>query len=376
MDKLFRNLPRPLRYASVGIAAVTVGLLAIFAIASGAGDGQRAPATPTPAKAVAPEDARPFRLSEFTVSTETPTPTPTPEPEPTPPSPAPVPPPPFAPTAAVVVTTATTYSGPSAGARPIRQLYQGADVSLVAAVSGQNWIIGDQDWVPVEQPWERTWYQLDDGSYIYRAFVYFPDGESPFAAGEDRYVIVDVSQQTAWAMDGARVVREIPVTSGKAGFETPVGQFRVIARIQNERMTSERAGITGAAEQYDVHRVLFTQYFADGGYALHLNYWQPLGVYGSYPTSHGCVGIPLADAQFLWLFGGAGMRVIVRDGGGATPAPAPPPPSPPPPPAALPTVLATATPAPTASPAPTATPTTAPATTVTSTPAATSTASP
>jgi hypothetical protein len=228
-------------------------------------------------------------------------------------------------------------------------------------VSGQNWIIGDQDWVPVEHPWERTWYLLEDGSYIYRAFVYFADGESPFGPFVDPYVIVDVNAQYAWAMDGEHVVREIPITTGKPGFETPLGHFEVMARVQNERMTSERAGITGAAEQYDVHRVLFTQYFAVGGFALHLNYWQPLGVYGSYPTSHGCVGIPLPDAQFLWLFGSAGMRVVVRDGGGATPAPAPPLP-----------------PTPTAASEPTPTPTVTPPgpPTATATPAASDTPTP
>jgi hypothetical protein len=267
-----------------------------------------------------------------------------------------------------VVTTATTYSGPSADTTPIQQLYQGAQVNLVGVAYGQNWIIGDQDWVPVEQPWERTWYLLDDGSYIYRAFVYFPDGESPFGSFADPYVIVDVNAQYAYAMDGSRLVREIPITSGKAGFETPIGNFVVQARVQNERMTSERAGITGEAEQYDVHRVLYTQYFAAGGFALHLNYWQPLGVYGSYPTSHGCVGIPLADAQFLWLFGGHGMRVVVREGGGATPAPAPPPP----PPTAVPTVLATEVP--TAIPTESASP--SPTPTRTATPTATATAAP
>jgi len=364
VDTLFKNLPRPLRYATVGVAGALVGLLAIFAIASGADDSQREPAA-TPITTVTTEPERPSLLAQPTPRTDTPTPIATPEaetPTPTPvPEATPEPPPPFTPIEAYIVTTATTYSGPSSGTQPIRQLYQGAKVTLVGEVAGQNWIIGDQDWVPVEQLWGRTWYRLDDGSYIYRAFVYFPDGESPFGAGEDRYVIVDVNLQTAWAMEDTRIVREIPVTSGKAGFETPLGEFQVIARIQNERMTSERAGITGVAEQYDVHRVLFTQYFAEGGFALHLNYWQPAGVYGSYPTSHGCVGIPLADAQFLWLFGSRGMRVIVRDGGGATPAAAPALP----PPVATAEVVATATS--TATPTPTSTPTPRPSVTPTAT---------
>lgn len=377
MDQRLSELPAYLRYAAMAVAGLTILLFAVGAIATAGGGDE-------PTEPVATATSEPERASNVPTVTATPaatptltptpppaTPTPAATPEPTPPPPPP--PPPFETTEAYVALTATTYSGPSANTTPVRQLYQGAKVTLVGMVAGQNWIIGTQDWVPVEQPWERTWYLLEDGSYIYRAFVYFPDGESPFGSGSDRYVIVDVSAETAWAMDGTRIVRELPVTSGKAGFETPLGNFNVIARVPNERMTSERAGITGEAEQYDVHRVLFTQYFADGGFALHLNYWQPMGVYGSYPTSHGCVGIPLPDAQFLWLFGSAGMRVIVRDGGGPTPAPAPPPAPPPPPPPAA-TVVATAVPTPTSTPVPTSTAT--PTATPTRTATAASTARP
>lgn len=366
MDRRLSDVPASLRYAAMAVVGLTILLFAVGAMATAGNDDQPpavATETPESARAVATVTST-ATIVATPAATPTPppaTPTPTPEPEPTPAPPPP--PPPFTPTEAFVALTATTYAGPSSATAPVRQLYQGAKVSLVGMVAGQNWIIGDQDWVPVEQAWERTWYRLDDGSYIYRAFVYFPDGESPLGGGSDRYVIVDVNAQTAWAMDGTRVVRELPITSGKAGFETPFGNFQVIARVGNERMTSERAGITGQAEQYDVQRVLFTQYFAEGGFALHLNYWQPMGVYGSYPTSHGCVGIPLADAQFLWLFGSRGMRVIVRDGGGATPAPAP---APQPPPAA---------PAVTSTPTPTATPAVTPAATPTSTATSTPTAS-
>lgn len=372
MDQRLADLPPSLRYAVMAVVGLAIMLFAVGAIATaGGGDGPSdAEPTSTPpveqAASVLTATSTPAPTPTATPTPPPPTPTPeiTPEPTPAPPPP----PPPFEPTEAYVAITATTYAGPSANTAPVRQLYQGARVNLVGMVSGQNWIIGDQDWVPVEQSWERTWYRLDDGSYIYRAFVYFPDGESPFGSG-DRYVVVDINAQTAWAMDGSRVVRELPITSGKPGFETPTGNFNVIARVANERMTSERAGITGVAEQYDVYRVLFTQYFADGGFALHLNYWQPMGVYGGYPTSHGCVGIPLADAQFLWLFGSPGMRVIVRNGGGATPAPAPPPP----PPAA--TAAATPAPTPTPTPAATATPTAVATPTASAAPTKTATAS-
>ena len=83
-------------------------------------------------------------------------------------------------------------------------------------------------------------------------------------------------------------------------------------RLAVERMTASQAGYAPQQARYDVERVLFTQYFDRGGNALHLNYWRPDAVFGATPTSHGCVGIQLHDAQYFWLFGEPGMRVEVH----------------------------------------------------------------
>lgn len=255
-------------------------------------------------------------------------------------TPTPIPVRAFEATEAVVVFPTVGRASPSSLARPVRDLPAGSRVSLVGQERGENWIIGDQDWVPTSHEWERTWYRLDDGSYVYRAFVFLPDrAPLPAPGGAERYVIVDLASQTAWAMVGQTAVREMPVTTGKPGFETPTGTWEVLSagRILDERMTSQRAGFDDPSDRYDVQHVLFTQYFAEGGFALHMNYWQPTGVFGETETSHGCVGLLLEDAQYLWLFGRPGMRVIVRNNGGpVAPPPASPPPSAAPTPPAVP----------------------------------------
>jgi hypothetical protein len=58
--------------------------------------------------------------------------------------------------------------------------------------------------------------------------------------------------------------------------------------------------------------VLFTQYFDRNGDALHLNYWRPDSVFGHSATSHGCVGMEMHEAQYFWLFGFPGMRVVIH----------------------------------------------------------------
>ena len=80
-----------------------------------------------------------------------------------------------------------------------------------------------------------------------------------------------------------------------------------------ERMTATQAGYESDQARYDVERVLFTQYFDRSGNALHLNYWRPHSVFGNSRTSHGCIGLELHEAQFLWLFAEAGMRVEIHE---------------------------------------------------------------
>ena len=100
------------------------------------------------------------------------------------------------------------------------------------------------------------------------------------------------------------------VTTGKDHWETPLGEFRILYRVYDETMTSASIG---AEDYYVLNHVLFTQYFTNQGNALHLNYWRPDSVFGHERTSHGCVGMRYADAEFLWNFVNVGSRVVVRE---------------------------------------------------------------
>jgi lipoprotein-anchoring transpeptidase ErfK/SrfK len=129
----------------------------------------------------------------------------------------------------------------------------------------------------------------------------------------ERWVDVNVQAQRLSLMDGDERALDAPVTTGKAGFSTPRGTFRIFSRVPNETMDSLTTGIPRSApEGYFLKDILYTQYFAHGGYALHTNYWQPASVFGVRPTSHGCVGMRLADALAAWNFTTIGSRVHVH----------------------------------------------------------------
>jgi lipoprotein-anchoring transpeptidase ErfK/SrfK len=130
----------------------------------------------------------------------------------------------------------------------------------------------------------------------------------------EHWVDVNLTEQLAVAMNGAEVVRPILVSTGQPGFDTPTGQFTVLYRVANERMTSDGLGIPrDSPDGYDLDNVLWTQYFTDQGHALHDNYWRPLSVFGHQATSHGCVGMVEDDAAFLWDFVGRGALVNIHE---------------------------------------------------------------
>ncbi len=247
--------------------------------------------------------------------TRTPSPTPTPAPTRTPaPTPAPVAVPARG-AAFIVGDGVAVRSAPStATGQVVRTLANQTEVQIRGAVKGERWVVGDQTWAMAYQSWTDTWYQLDDG-YVYSAFVFVPrPGEgSPFDRGGARSIQVDIASQKLQAFIGGEVVFTASVTTGKNGYDMPAGAFTVGAwgRVANEKMTSGQAAIDDPAEAYDVRNVLYTQYFDGSGDALHLNYWQPESVFGAARTSHGCVGLLIHDAQWLWLFAAGGVPLKI-----------------------------------------------------------------
>lgn len=279
--------------------------------------------TPPASPAPTPNSPSPTPSASPT-PTETPTPSPTPTASPTA-SPTPEPPVETLADGAhgyVVTSQAVIHAQPNSTSGVVAGLRYQQQLTLRAKVRGERFVVGNQDWPMAIQDWSNLWYQVD-GGYVYSAYVWVPRAGETLPSGlggGERWVDVNLATQTLQAMVGTTVVYTAPVTSGKAGYETPSGHWRVNYQVLNETMTSSQAGINDPAEQYNVRNVLFTQYFDGSGDALHLNYWQPQGVFGNTRTSHGCVGLYVQDAQWLWMFGQTGMRVEINVNGQLPPA--------------------------------------------------------
>ena len=96
-----------------------------------------------------------------------------------------------------------------------------------------------------------------------------------------RHIEADLSRQVIALIEGGRVRRIYPISSGKPSTPTVTGSFRVYLK----RFGTNAKGM--------VHSAYFIR-----GYATHGYPWVPV-----YPASHGCLRVPLRDALslFRWI---------------------------------------------------------------------------
>ena len=124
-----------------------------------------------------------------------------------------------------------------------------------------------------------------------------PTSPAPVASSAERWIDVDLSQQTMTAYEGSTPVRSTLVSSGLPATPTPTGQFRVYVMYVSTTMSGPGYYLTG---------VPYTLYFYRG-YALHGTYWH--SNFG-HPMSHGCINLPTPEAQ--WIYNWASIGTLIN----------------------------------------------------------------
>lgn len=124
----------------------------------------------------------------------------------------------------------------------------------------------------------------------------------PFGVGpHERWVDVNLSNQTLTAYEGDTIALQTLISSGLPAWPTVTGQFRVYLRYESQTMDGTRLGY-----DYYLTGVPYVMYFYED-YALHGTYWH--NNFGT-PMSHGCVNMETSDAQ--WLFDFASLGTVVN----------------------------------------------------------------
>ncbi|GGS14347.1 lipoprotein [Streptomyces humidus] len=108
-----------------------------------------------------------------------------------------------------------------------------------------------------------------------------------FTIGRDQVSVVDAKKHTMKVTQGGKVVRTIPVTTGKPGYATWNGQMVMSEKFTVTRMNGDTVGYDG---EYDIKDVPHAIRLTNSGTFVHGNYWGG-DAFGNYNASHGCIGL-------------------------------------------------------------------------------------
>ncbi|MEU3279686.1 L,D-transpeptidase [Streptomyces antibioticus] len=108
-----------------------------------------------------------------------------------------------------------------------------------------------------------------------------------FTIGRDQVSIVDAKKHTMKVMREGKVVKTIPVTTGKPGYATWNGQMVISEKFTVTRMNGDTVGYDG---EYDIKDVPHAMRLTNSGTFVHGNYWGG-DAFGNYNASHGCIGL-------------------------------------------------------------------------------------
>lgn len=130
----------------------------------------------------------------------------------------------------------------------------------------------------------------------------------PAPRQEGKIIVVNINLQRLYAYENGATLfaTAVPITTGKNGFETVLGEFAIYLKEVQHRMTSPFPGI-----YYDDVVNYWMPFYL--GYGLHDAPWR--SVYGTQDYgavgSHGCVNMPLNEASILYNWAEVGTRVFV-----------------------------------------------------------------
>ncbi|NGN66420.1 L,D-transpeptidase [Streptomyces sp. A7024] len=116
--------------------------------------------------------------------------------------------------------------------------------------------------------------------------------------GERIVAITDASSHSMTVYKNGKVINEIPVTTGKPGFETRNGKKVILEQQQYVRMTGASIGVAGTSEDYNMDVYWATRVTWSGEY-VHSAPWS-VGSQGSANVSHGCTGMSPGNAQWFY----------------------------------------------------------------------------
>lgn len=137
------------------------------------------------------------------------------------------------------------------------------------------------------------------------------DVKGSFQVGQARIVKIYINKHKMDVLQNGKVVRTIPVTTGKPGASTTTrsGTKVIIERDVTRIMDSSTVGIPKGSSDYYHLKVKYAMRVTYTGEFVHAAPWSERSQ-GSANVSHGCVGLSTENARWLFNFCAAGDPVI------------------------------------------------------------------
>jgi hypothetical protein len=200
----------------------------------------------------------------------------------------------------VKASGANVRLSPSAGASTVAELRPGDPVDI------DEWVAGSEVY-----PTLITWGHLADGrGYVYGSAIQPRPSQPVPAPPEDtsgwtgNWIDVNLTQNVIVAYEGKTVRGLFPVSPGRPGYETTRGKHQVRSQLPVDDMQGPG---------YYVRGVRWVSYFLPDGEAIHARTWDTDVISFGVPSSHGCLGVALEAAAFLYRFVSPGTPVYVHD---------------------------------------------------------------
>jgi hypothetical protein len=159
------------------------------------------------------------------------------------------------------------------------------------------------------------WYLIGPDEWVnsQKARVVTLRPTPPEGITANRWIELDLFQQTIMAYEDGQLLFASLMTSGREPFFTQPGVFTIYDKRALDVMQGSFE--TDRSDFYYLEDVPWQMYY-DQARAIHTAYWRTS--FG-YPGSHGCVNLSPGDAQWLFQWADEGDYVWVHDTSGRTP---------------------------------------------------------
>jgi lipoprotein-anchoring transpeptidase ErfK/SrfK len=120
---------------------------------------------------------------------------------------------------------------------------------------------------------------------------------SDLEESDERWIDINLSAQTLSAYEGENIVDTFIVSTGRGGYPTVTGEYRIWVKVPMQDMSGPG---------YYIQDVPWVMYFYQS-YGIHGTWWH--NNFGT-PMSAGCVNMTIDDAK--WMYGWASVGAIVN----------------------------------------------------------------